>query len=197
MYYTIPDYYREFTCIADRCPDTCCAGWEIVIDEASLKKYRRMKGAMKNRLHNSIDWEKGEFLQYKGRCAFLDENNLCDLYAEGGQKMLCRTCRMHPRHVEEFEGVRELSLCISCPEAARIVLGKKEPVRFLHGEKEGEEDYGDFDFLLYTKLVDAREAAIRILQDRTRPIRERMAMALALAHDLQVRIKNGRPRDQK
>ena len=44
MQITRPDYYKEFTCIADVCPDTCCAGWQIVIDEKSLKKYRRVKG---------------------------------------------------------------------------------------------------------------------------------------------------------
>lgn len=32
MRFTIPDYYREFTCIAGECPDTCCAGWQIIYD---------------------------------------------------------------------------------------------------------------------------------------------------------------------
>ena len=182
MHYTIPNYYGEFSCVADRCADTCCAGWEIAIDPASLAR-------LGNRLHNSIAWKKGSFKQYDGRCAFLDESGLCDLYAEGGPGMLCRTCRTYPRHVEEFEGVREISLCISCIEAARIVLGQKEPVHFLEFDREGrEEDYGDFDFLLYTKLTDARELALRILQNRRRPAGEQMAMALALAHDLQSRI---------
>lgn len=35
MLYTIPDYYKEFSCIAADCEDTCCAGWQIVIDEKS------------------------------------------------------------------------------------------------------------------------------------------------------------------
>lgn len=189
MHYTIPNYYGEFSCVADRCADTCCAGWEIAIDPASLARYKRTDGPLGNRLHNSIAWKKGSFKQYDGRCAFLDESGLCDLYAEGGPGMLCRTCRTYPRHVEEFEGVREISLCISCIEAARIVLGQKEPVHFLEFDREGrEEDYGDFDFLLYTKLTDARELALRILQNRRRPAGERMAMALALAHDLQSRI---------
>lgn len=37
MLYTIPDYYHEFSCIAGKCEDTCCAGWQIVADEAALK----------------------------------------------------------------------------------------------------------------------------------------------------------------
>ena len=27
------DYYKEFSCIAGACPDTCRAGWQIVIDD--------------------------------------------------------------------------------------------------------------------------------------------------------------------
>lgn len=39
MLYTVPDYYGEFECIAGECEDTCCAGWQIVIDKDSLKRY--------------------------------------------------------------------------------------------------------------------------------------------------------------
>lgn len=193
MRYTIPHYYREFSCVADRCTDTCCAGWEIMIDPASLRKYRKTKGPLGNRLHNSVRFDQGSFVQYGQRCAFLADGGLCDLYSEGGPGMLCKTCRTYPRHVEEFEGVREISLCLSCIEAARIVLGRREPVRFLDFEREGpEEDYGDFDFFLYTKLTDARELSLGILQDRSRSLGERGSMALALAHDLQGRINGNR-----
>ena len=42
--------------------------------------------------------------------------------------MLCDTCRNYPRHIEEFESLREISLSLSCPEAARILLSQKEKV---------------------------------------------------------------------
>ena len=103
MRYVKPHYYDDFQCTADRCPDTCCAGWQIVIDEDSLEKYSQERGPFGNRLYASIDWEEGIFRQRKGRCSFLDENNLCDLYKELGKDALCKTCRMYPRHVEEYE----------------------------------------------------------------------------------------------
>ncbi len=37
MQITRPDFYKEFSCIAGSCPDTCCAGWQIMIDKKSLK----------------------------------------------------------------------------------------------------------------------------------------------------------------
>ena len=65
MQITKPTFYKEFSCIAGACPDTCCAGWQIMIDEKSLQKYRRFKGPFRNRLHNDIDWKEHSFCQYK------------------------------------------------------------------------------------------------------------------------------------
>ena len=135
MQYTFPNYYKEFSCIAGACPDTCCAGWQIVIDDQTLKKYQHFKGPFRNRLHNDIDWKQHVFRQYNRRCAFLNEENLCDIYTEAGPEMFCRTCRNYPRHIEEFEGLREISLSLSCPEAARILLSQKEKVHFIKKEK--------------------------------------------------------------
>lgn len=188
MIYVTPHYYGQFHCLASDCADTCCAGWEIKIDPVSLRRYKAFPGALGNRLHNSVDWKEGSFLQYDGRCAFLNEENLCDLYAEAGKKSLCRTCRTYPRHIEEFEGRREISLSLSCIEAARIILGCEEPVRFLEKEDDKEEEYPDFDFFLYTKLEESREVCLSLLRNRALPVRVRMSMCLALARDLQHRI---------
>lgn len=191
MQYTVPDYYTKFKCSGSGCPDTCCAGWQIQIDPASLKKYRKAKGMLAARLKNEINWKEGCFRQYHGRCAFLNEDNLCDLYLEGGgEKAFCRTCRTYPRHIEEFEGLREISLSMSCPTAAELILDRKDAVRFLHHETNTEdEDYGSFDFFLFTKLMDARSLIFRILQDRSHPLFLRTSIVLSLSHDLQERIR--------
>lgn len=192
MIYTIPHYYKKFKCIASQCPDTCCAGWAIMIDKRSLEQYRQIGGPLGNRLHNSIDWKESCFKQYDRRCAFLNEENLCDLYTEAGPDQLCRTCRTYPRHIEEFEGCREISLCMSCIEAAKLILGCREPVRFITKEDEREESYKDFDFFLYTKLMDARDLILAVMQDRALDTGKRKAVCLALAHDLQGRIRRER-----
>lgn len=190
MQYTVPHYYKQFHCAAGACPDTCCAGWQIQIDPVSLQKYKKTKGALGNRLKNEIDWKESCFRQYDGRCAFLNDEDLCDLYLEGGgERAFCRTCRTYPRHIEEFEGLREISLSLSCPAAADLILNCSEPVRFLHAENpDRDETYEEFDFLLFTKLMDARSLILKILQDRTWPVTLRAAAALALSHDLQERI---------
>ena len=193
MYYRKPQYYDNFTCTADRCPATCCAGWQIVIDEKSLKKYNHVQGEFGIRLQKSIDWEEGVFHQYNRRCAFLNEENLCDLYRELGAESLCDTCRLYPRHIEEFEEVREFSLSLSCPVAAEMILGQKEPVRFLEETDEvlEEEDYEDFDSILYDWLEEAREVLFGILQNRKLSISTRMALILNTADLAQKALDHG------
>lgn len=188
MRYTVPDYYKNFQCIAGDCPATCCAGWQIVIDDAALKKYKNCKTPFGNRLANSIDWKEKTFHQYAGRCAFLDERNLCDIYTEAGPDMFCRTCRNYPRHIEEFENEREISLSLSCPVVARMLLDRREKVTFVTRESEKEEQYEEFDEFLYFMLQDCRSVMFEILQDRREPMAFRMAKVLALAHDVQNRI---------
>ena len=192
MQYTFPNYYKEFSCIAGACPDTCCAGWQIVIDDQTLKKYQHFKGPFRNRLHNDIDWKEHVFRQYNRRCAFLNEENLCDIYTEAGPEMFCRTCRNYPRHIEEFEGLREISLSLSCPEAARILLSQKEKVHFITKEKKTKEEvYDDFDYFLYSNLEDIREAILNVIQDRSVDIRIRIERVIQIGASAQRHYDEG------
>ena len=119
-----------------------------MIDDKALEKYKKAKGPVGNRLKNSINWKEGSFLQYHHRCAFLNDENLCDLYTEMGPDSLCRTCRMYPRHVEEFEGSREYSLCLSCMERRRSFLAVRKRCSSLQKKMKKKETYEDFDFFL-------------------------------------------------
>lgn len=192
MIYTTPDYYNEFKCTADKCQDTCCAGWQIAIDEESLEKYKKIKGDYIWKVMACVDWETDTFRQdNKKRCAFLNDENLCNLYANVGPESLCKTCRDYPRHIEEFEGVREISLSISCPEVARILMNRLTPVEFVTEEKpeeEESEDYQDFDPFLFSILEEARKEMIDIIQNRQLPLKERAMLVLGMAHDMQGRI---------
>lgn len=189
MEYTYPEYFYDFRCEASGCSDTCCAGWRIAIDDLSLRKYRKYPGFFGNRLRNSINWQQKTFEQYGGRCAFLNEENLCDIYAEAGEQMLCKTCTRYPRHYEEYENLREISLSLSCPAAAKMILGTEKKMSFLSScRKTPEEEYEQFDFFLFTKLQEIRDYLYEVIQNRELSIEFRMALILAAVHDLQTRI---------
>lgn len=192
MIYTRPDYYNEFKCTADKCKDTCCAGWQIMIDKESLEKYKKVQGDYLWKVMANVDWEEDCFRQDNDkRCAFLNPDNLCDLYKNQGPDSLCKTCRDYPRHTEEFEGVREVTLSVSCPEVARILMEHISQVHFVveeHPEEEETLDFGDFDPFLYSVIEDARTAMLAILQKRSIPWKERVILVLGMAHDMQRRI---------
>lgn len=195
MRYMKPHYYDAFRCIANQCPETCCAGWQIVIDEDSLEKYSRIENSFGNRIRNSVDWTEGIFYQYDRRCAFLNEQNLCDLQSELGEEALCDACRRYPRHVEEYEGLREYSLSLSCPVAAAMILKEKEPVTFQEWETDEEDEFEEFDFLMFTQLEDARDVIFQIIQNREIDLRIRMKKILNFGRKLQKCIDEERSYD--
>ena len=147
-------------------------------------------------LRNSIDFgKKNVFIRITAVCAFLNDENLCDLYNALGPDALCDTCRMYPRHTEEYEGLRELSLSLSCPEAAKIILSCKEPVRFLEEETEEEDDFEEFDFMMFSQLEDTRDVLFAVLQDRSLPLTLRISVSEQLTESYQNCIEEGRQFD--
>lgn len=124
----VPNYFNEFKCIASECEDTCCAGWEIVIDDETYKRYENVEGEFGEILRSKIVKSDGEniFLLNNGNCSFLNEKKMCEIYINLGENHLCYTCQQFPRYTEEFLDLKEVGLSLSCPEAARIILRKAE-----------------------------------------------------------------------
>ena len=192
MIYSYPDYYKKFRCIADKCPDTCCSDWQIVIDDESLEKYRNYAGEYRQTLHRNIQWEEGVFgHNRKGKCAFLRDDGLCDMYKHMGKDSLCTTCREYPRHTEEFENIREISLSLSCPEVARILLQKTEPVTFVCEEDDEEEVFEDYDYFLFSNLEDIREEILKITQNREESLEARIEKVLQIGASAQRHYEEG------
>jgi len=184
------DFWKDFNCIADKCPATCCSGWQIMVDEKSMEKFEKYEGPFKANVNNSIDWFDNCILQTEdGDCAFLNENGLCDLIIAEGEDMLCDTCRLYPRHVEEYEDLREWCMSLSCPEIARIVVeSTKEASLFIEDNDEDdplEDEFDDFDLILFTKFQDSRDIIFKILQNKKYTIKQRMGLILELAKELQ------------
>jgi len=104
----IPSYYRNFQCIAQKCKDNCCIGWDIMIDQQSYEQYQKVVTPFKKRLNEGIIQEEEPkfYMNEDGRCAFLNENNLCDIYIQLGEEALCDICTEHPRFHNAYCAVR-------------------------------------------------------------------------------------------
>ena len=177
----------DFRCMAENCPDTCCAGWEIVVDDVSADRFRAMEDAMGKRLQQALLTVAGEtqLLRHPdGRCVLLNDRNLCDLYALYGEGALCRTCRLHPRFVAEYGARREVMPGLSCPAWIETYLCDPEKVTFVTEETEEPIGYTDIDAALFFKLYRARAAALDMVQDSGLSIDERLRRLLELAQEL-------------
>ena len=183
-----PEYFSRFSCLASECPDTCCRGWEIQIDRKTLKRYKSETGPLKETLRRWVNFQTGNLKFQNGICPFL-EQGLCSLQKERGEQMLCRTCRRYPRHTEEYGKRREYSLSFSCPAAAKLLVCQDTPIRFIErvvpGKARPEEEV---EAELLEMLVQVRQTAIRISQDRRIPLELRMPAVLAMCRDIQRRL---------
>lgn len=190
----VPYYYKDFKCIASKCTDTCCAGWEIVIDDETHKKYENVTSDFKKTLDkNMTEYEDGEkgFKLVNERCAFLNDDNLCEIYKNLGEESLCYTCTMYPRFTEEYGSRREIGLSLSCMEAARLMLKDKEKVTFTSTEDdEMVTAYNDIQFEEYIELMPSRKVAVTIAQNRNLSIDERILLLLNFASLIQDKINS-------
>lgn len=171
-----PDYYPQFRCLASACRHTCCAGWEIDVDDASLARYRALPGELGERLRDAVETDGGAHfrLTEDERCPFLNRENLCELILAGGEALLCQICTDHPRFRSFFTGRTEIGIGLCCEAAAKLILTRREPVRLCCSGEEtalpAEEQ----------TLLRTRDALLRLAQDRSLSIRARENRLLAL-----------------
>ncbi|MDE6851325.1 MAG: flagellin lysine-N-methylase [Lachnospiraceae bacterium] len=93
--------YPDFSCIADRCPSTCCSGWKITVDQESYQRFSQLTDEELRRdiLKNLVEQD-GNFRfanRRNGDCAMLDSDGLCRIQRNTQEEMLCNTCRKFPR----------------------------------------------------------------------------------------------------
>lgn len=181
----VPEYFNQFRCLAGNCPHSCCVGWEVVVDEDTARRYAAVPGALGEKLRAALQVDEDGDICFPlrgGRCPFLDGENLCEIHRQLGQEATSLTCQEHPRFAEEYGPFQEISLSASCPAANALLLGSREPLRFLEYETSEPEEPGD---PWLAGLLPLRERMLAILQDRTRPLGCRLEEILILSADAQ------------
>lgn len=170
----VPNYYKKFKCIADKCQHSCCIGWEIDIDDDTFEKYKAIKGDFGKQLNENIEITDNIpcfKLGVDERCPFLNKNNLCDIILNLGEESLCQICNDHPRFRNFYNGVTEIGLGLCCEAATEIIITQTEKVTFeiIHddgiNEEINEEETAFFEF---------RNKLFGILQNRSITIEHRI-----------------------
>ena len=130
QHYTFP-YTEAFHCTAGDCPDSCCKGWEIVIDSKTLQTYQQTCSPIGETIRSTLTKNEDDEWMFQnredGNCPFWNAEKLCDLQIQAGERLLCDTCRQFPRIPQDYTLFTEHVLSLACPEAARLVLTQTEP----------------------------------------------------------------------
>lgn len=128
-----PDYYGNFRCLMGECPSSCCEMWQIVIDEKSLDYYNNLDTEYGKHIQSEIECCDGEycFKVHNGRCAFLNENKLCDIHCNIGQEHMANTCRKFPDFTVENKDSLITGQSMSCPYVARQIVTHNGTVDFI------------------------------------------------------------------
>lgn len=183
MKYIYTDFYEAFTCIGGECIDSCCQkGWGIRIDEETYEKYAALEEPLRSRICSRIeaggDGIRRIVLESDDRCPFLNGRNLCDIYCTISEDAMCDVCKVYPRKTIQYYDVVMCTVMLSCPEAARLVIEKKEPVGFIYSEDEEECIVENANWTLYNELVNGLVIATDILQDRSLQLWQRFQLIL-------------------
>lgn len=180
MKYHKPSFFDQFKCIGSACTDTCCAGWEIEVDETTAQGYLAEKGAFGDRLRREIGSEPGEyFFKLKNnRCPFLNKENLCDIFINLGEDRLCDICREHPRFYNWFGDYTEVGLGLCCEEAERLLFSDSKPLTFVEEVHTDASDLLDDESEECEQMLEERKAIFTILQNRKKNIGARLKRLL-------------------
>lgn len=182
-----PHYYENFKCIASECSDSCCAGWEVDLDDEAFERYAAVTGSFGDRLRREMS-EVGErhFTIHDKRCPFLNRENLCDIYTEMGEDALCETCTNFPRCYEEYGSTREMALSMACPEVVRLMIESDAHLHFhVTDDHKAVSHYNDIHGELYMVLNRARDCVYRILKAEGCGTAEKLLLLLSLGDELE------------
>lgn len=194
MKHLYPTYYHEFHCIAAACPDSCCQGWDVVIDSDTEAFYRTVQGELGKKLREALytddDGDRVFRLADQKKCPFWGDDKLCDLYRELGEEHLCATCAQFPRIRMEYADFTEHTLALACPEAARLILASDNTYTDFRGIKAN--DCEDYNAEVMRILLDARDRAAELLIQK-KPLSERFDQLMTFALDTQKSLTGDAP----
>lgn len=184
------DCFGKFKCIADKCPDSCCAGWDVVVDDETYELYKELDGSLGEKIREAMTVDRdGDriFVLKNGRCPFFNRDNLCDIIIEKGDNCLCRTCREFPRIRQDYTAFCEHMLSFACPEAAGLMLESENNYEKFGRYELCFDGYGyNAEFMEF--LLDVRSKSVEILRDKSLSFSSRLKKCLEFNKEVQNKI---------
>jgi len=189
-----PSYFKEFNCTGGNCEDNCCGEWEIHIDKNTLGQYKNVEDKKMNKFinknifikekYNNANIDYGQIkLSSDKKCPFLDKDKYCIIQSKFGEEYLSNVCTTFPRVINKLDNYYEISLNVSCLEAAKILLLKEDGIDFEEDENNlgkhivtldidtNSEEINDTN---YKYIREIRDMSIKIIKNRNYELSERL-----------------------
>ncbi len=128
MKYTSTNATANFNCLQADCPDTCCKGWSMQLDDATYAKYEGTD------LEDAVAYDgANKEIRVMKRDAETDycikfTDGKCSIHAAQGDEMLGDACNFYPRVTRKFGDEVVMTATLSCPEVTRLMLFADNPV---------------------------------------------------------------------
>ena len=132
-------YTESFQCQEGDCSDTCCQHWNVPLEKSAYERLESLIPEEKFKQTVSLCDGTDQFhyarleMEQDGGCAFLDrQDRLCAIHKSHGRDALGSVCKQYPRRYSIIGGREEMSMALSCPEAARLCLLGEGATEFVY-----------------------------------------------------------------
>ncbi|MFW0777620.1 MAG: flagellin lysine-N-methylase [Rickettsiales bacterium] len=121
---------EKFSCLGDKCEDTCCKGWSMQLDDATLARYKKEAPELLDAVEPA---EESPWIMRKDpktTYCVKYEDGLCGIHKERGDSFLGDACHFYPRSTRSLGDSKIMTATLSCPEVSRLALFEKAPFAF-------------------------------------------------------------------
>ncbi len=156
-------YYDEFNCLCGDCPDNCCHGWGIPLDEEALERFKNEKGLYGMWIRSTIHGHDQKiFSPLSIRCPHLRRDGYCGMQKKKGEAYIADVCREYPRVRMNYGPAAEFHLDLSCVHAASLFLRHlgEEELLVESGPEDIPEQYGNNDDMQHFEILYEHRAGL-------------------------------------
>ena len=179
------DIVKEFSCLGGSCPNTCCKGWRVYIDDATYRKYQAFDEPLRSEMLSKIE--------KVGDSYALNKDGLCDVYIKISPDAMGEVCQMFPRDRTDVGDMRLYYLHLSCPEVVRLLIDRKDNVSYLYEEDDVPVKHEAFEPELLNVLFDGFVLSDAIAVNESLSIGEKLYTLFLLSKLIQEGIDNKNP----
>lgn len=111
----------QFTCLGDKCEDTCCQGWSMQVDDATYNRYSKEASELLDAVESAKEAPHIMRKNASGFCVKFD-GGLCGIHKEKGDRFLGDACHFYPRVTRKLGDQVLMTATMSCPEITRLAL---------------------------------------------------------------------------